>query len=87
MRVLIRRNSKANGECPRKTSSCKSKGSADSKAKDIITHFEDRTASIDGKGMIVAMSRHITVDLYNEIVAIRPNWHSKDPTKVLSNLL
>ena len=50
-------------------------------AADIVTHFEDRTASIDGKGMIVAMSRHIAVDLYNEIVAIRPDWHSEDPKK------
>lgn len=50
-------------------------------AQDIVTHFEDRTATIDGKGMIVAMSRQIAVDLYDAIVAIRPSWHSIDPTK------
>ncbi|PWE20364.1 DEAD/DEAH box helicase [Aliarcobacter skirrowii] len=50
-------------------------------AQDIVTHFEDRTATIDGKGMIVAMSRQIAVDLYDAIVAIRPSWHSEDPTK------
>ena len=50
-------------------------------AQDIVTHFEDRTATIDGKGMIVAMSRQIAVDLYDAIVAIRPSWHSADPTK------
>lgn len=50
-------------------------------ASDIVTHFEDRLATIEGKGMIVAMSRHIAVDLYDAIVALRPNWHSEDPTK------
>jgi len=50
-------------------------------AKDLVTHFEERTAVIEGKGMIVAMSRQIAVDLYDAIVAIRPHWHSEDPTK------
>ena len=50
-------------------------------AKDIVSHFEDRLATIDGKGMIVAMSRQIAVDLYNAIVELRPNWHDDDPTK------
>lgn len=50
-------------------------------AQDIVTHFEDRTAVIDGKGIIVAMSRHIAVDLYDAIIALRPNWHNEDPTK------
>ena len=50
-------------------------------AKDLVTHFEERTAVIEGKGMIVAMSRQIAVDLYDAIVAIRPEWHSEDPTK------
>ena len=50
-------------------------------AQDIVTHFEDRTAVIDGKGIIVAMSRHIAVDLYDAIVALRPDWHNEDPTK------
>jgi len=50
-------------------------------ALDIVTHFEDRTAAIEGKGMIVAMSRQIAVDLYDAIVSIKPDWHSEDPTK------
>lgn len=45
-------------------------------AKDIIEHFEARMDTMDGKGMIVAMSRRIAVELYNEIVKLRPNWHS-----------
>jgi type I restriction enzyme R subunit len=44
-------------------------------AEDIIQHFEARTAVAEGKGMIVAMSRRVCVDLYNEIVKIRPEWH------------
>lgn len=50
-------------------------------AQDIVIHFEDRTAVIDGKGIIVAMSRHIAVDLYDAIVTLRPEWHNEDPTK------
>lgn len=50
-------------------------------ANDIVTHFEDRTSTIEGKGMIVAMSRQIAVDLYDAIIAIRPDWHNEDPTK------
>ena len=50
-------------------------------AKDLVEHFEDRVATIDGKGMIVAMSRQIAVDLYDAIVALRPQWHDEDPTK------
>ncbi len=50
-------------------------------AKDIVTHFEQRQAVFDGKGMIVAMSRRIAVDLYNEIIKLRPEWHSDDLTK------
>lgn len=50
-------------------------------ALDIVTHFEDRTAAIDGKGMIVAMSRQIAVDLYDAIIELRPSWHDEDPTK------
>lgn len=50
-------------------------------AKDLVEHFEDRTATIEGKGIIVAMSRQIAVDLYDAIVALRPQWHDEDPTK------
>ncbi|WP_313340064.1 type I restriction endonuclease subunit R [Sedimentibacter sp.] len=50
-------------------------------AHDIVEHFEKREqAQVDdgGKGMIVAMSRRIAVDLYNEIIKLRPQWHSDD---------
>ena len=50
-------------------------------AKDIVTHFEQRQAVNEGKGMIVAMSRRIAVDLYNEIVTVRPDWHSDELNK------
>lgn len=47
-------------------------------AKDIVDHFENRLSAIDGKGMVVCMSRRICVDLYNAIVELRPEWHSDD---------
>lgn len=50
-------------------------------ARDIVTHFEARQETMVGKGMIVAMSRRIAAELYNEIIAIRPDWHSEDLTK------
>lgn len=49
-------------------------------AQDIVTHFEARQEAFDGKAMIVAMSRRIAVDLYNAIVALRPEWHSDAKT-------
>jgi type I restriction enzyme R subunit len=50
-------------------------------AEDIVTHFEQRQEVIKGKGMIVAMSRRIAADLYDEIIKIRPQWHSDDLKK------
>ena len=47
-------------------------------AKDIVEHFEARTAAMAGKGMIVCMSRAICVKLYDAIVALRPEWHHED---------
>ncbi len=47
-------------------------------AADIVKHFEQRNAILDGKAMIVCMSRRICVDLYAEIIKIRPDWHSDD---------
>ncbi len=47
-------------------------------AQDIVQHFEARMAALDGKAMIVCMSRRICVALYNEIVRLRPGWHSED---------
>jgi type I restriction enzyme R subunit len=47
-------------------------------AADIVAHFEARLDAMSGKGMIVTMSRAIAVDLYREIVALRPAWGSED---------
>ena len=44
-------------------------------ADDLVDHFENRLATMDGKAMIVCMSRRICVELYNEIVTLRPAWH------------
>lgn len=48
---------------------------------DLVKHFESRTATMSGKGMIVCMSREICVDMYNAIVAIKPEWHDLDTAK------
>jgi len=48
-------------------------------AADLVAHFEERNQAQSGKAMIVAMSREICVHLYNEIVALRPEWHDEDP--------
>ncbi|MBP9085493.1 MAG: DUF3387 domain-containing protein, partial [Kofleriaceae bacterium] len=45
-------------------------------AADIVTHYERRTEAMDGKAMIVGMSRRICVDLYNALIALRPAWAS-----------
>ena len=50
-------------------------------AKDIVDHFEKKTSVIEGKGMIVCMSRRICVELYNEIVKLRPEWENSDDDK------
>ena len=47
-------------------------------ANDIVKHFESRNQVLDGKAMIVCMSRRICVDLYAHIIKIRPDWHSDD---------
>lgn len=56
-------------------------------AIDLVAHFEERNQGLvsmglmPGKAMLVAMSREICVHLYNEIVALRPDWHDEDPEK------
>ncbi len=50
-------------------------------AKDMIEHFERRLEAMSGKAMIVCMSRRICVDLYNEIVKLRPDWHDESDEK------
>lgn len=47
-------------------------------AKDMVAHFEDRVAALDGKAMVVCMSRRICVKLYDAIIKLRPDWHSAD---------
>jgi type I restriction enzyme R subunit len=46
-------------------------------ARDIVEHFEKRLEAMDGKAMVVCMSRRICVELYREIVALRPAWHDE----------
>jgi len=43
-------------------------------ARDLVEHFENRLATLDGKAMVVCMSRRICVELYREIAALRPEW-------------
>jgi type I restriction enzyme R subunit len=50
-------------------------------AQDIVSHFEQRLEALDGKAMVVCMSRRICVELYNEIVRLRPEWHHEDDDK------
>ena len=47
-------------------------------AKDLVEHFENRVVGMDGKAMIVCMSRRICVALYGEIIKLRSDWHSDD---------
>ena len=50
-------------------------------ARDLVDHWEKRQAVMDGKAMVVCMSRRICVDLYTEIIALRPDWGSPDDNK------
>ena len=50
-------------------------------AADIVDHFEKRREAFEGKGMIVCMSRRVAVELYEEIIKIRPSWHDSDLKK------
>lgn len=50
-------------------------------AADLVAHFENRVAALDGKAMVVCMSRRICVALYDQIIALRPDWHSTDETE------
>ena len=45
-------------------------------ARDIVEHFDERENALEGKAMLVCMSRRICVDLYRELVKLRPDWHS-----------
>ena len=50
-------------------------------AKDIVKHFEERLDALEGKAMIVCMSRRICIDLHKEIKKLRPQWYEKDDEK------
>ena len=50
-------------------------------ASDIVSHFEARQKAFEGKAMIVGMTRQICVDLYAQIIKLRPDWHSDDLEK------
>jgi type I restriction enzyme R subunit len=50
-------------------------------ARDLVDHFETRLGVMDGKAMVVVMSRRIAVALHKELIALRPDWHSGDDTK------
>ena len=47
-------------------------------AADIVSHYENRLQAMDGKAMVVCMSRRICVDLYQELVRLRPDWQHDD---------
>jgi type I restriction enzyme R subunit len=56
-------------------------------AEDIVDHFEKRLEAMDGKAMIVCMSRRICVELHREIVKLRPHWHSDDDDKGIAKVV
>lgn len=47
-------------------------------AEDIIAHYEEKSQTIAGKAMVVCMSRRICAELYDGMVALRPDWHNAD---------
>ena len=50
-------------------------------AEDIVSHFEQRLEVLEGKAMVVCMSRRICIDLYRELVHLRPDWEDEDDGK------
>jgi type I restriction enzyme R subunit len=56
-------------------------------AQDIVEHFEKRLEAMEGKAMIVCMSRRICVELYGELVKLRPEWHSEDDAQGLAKVV
>lgn len=50
-------------------------------AQDLVQHFEQRRDAMEGKGLIVCMSRRICVDMYNAIVRLRPQWADADDAR------
>ena len=56
-------------------------------ANDLVSHFEARQEAFEGKAMIVGMTRQICVDLYAQIIALRPDWHNDDLDKGMVKLI
>ena len=52
-------------------------------AADLVAHFERRLEAMEGKAMVVCMSRRICVELYDAIISLRPSWHHPDDDKGL----
>ena len=50
-------------------------------ARDIVEHFDSRQEAMDGKAMVVCMSRRICIDLYGELVRLRPEWPDDDDSR------
>ena len=50
-------------------------------ARDIVEHFESRQEAMEGKAMVVCMSRRICIDLYRELVRLRPEWLDDDDSR------
>ena len=50
-------------------------------AEDIVAHFDQRLETLEGKAMVVCMSRRICIELYQELVRLRPAWHDEDDIK------
>ena len=50
-------------------------------AEDIVAHFDRRLEALEGKAMVVCMSRRICIELYRELVHLRPDWHDDDDGK------
>ena len=50
-------------------------------AEDLVNHFEQRNSVLEGKAMIVCMSRRICVEMYDAIIKLRPHWHSDEDDK------
>jgi len=53
----------------------------DQVAEDIVNHYETRTASVEGKALVVCMSREICVQMYDALTALKPEWDNDDPEK------
>ncbi len=47
-------------------------------AEDVLDHFESRREALEGKAMVVCMSRRICADLYRQLTRLRPDWHDAD---------